>query len=118
MQPVEDTGDGVDGDSDGVVNEMTIGDQTVLVIYLAAQPRPTTRTELASLGLIDQLPAEEIQAISHGEEVFQRVGCAVCHIPETSQSLRSIILSSVSQARIHTIVMKSSQGVRIRYLRG
>jgi hypothetical protein len=38
MQPVELVGDDVDGDFDDVVNEMTIGDQTVLAIYLAAQP--------------------------------------------------------------------------------
>jgi cytochrome c551/c552 len=82
MQPAEDVGDDLDGDFDGVVNEMSIGDQTVLAVYLAAQPRPTTRTELASLGLIDQLPAEEIQAIRRGDEVFQRIGCAVCHTPE------------------------------------
>lgn len=49
MQPVETTGDDVDGDFDGVANEFTIGDQTALAIYLAAQPRSVTRTELASL---------------------------------------------------------------------
>jgi CxxC motif-containing protein (DUF1111 family) len=81
MQPVELVGDDVDGDFDGVVNEMTIGDQTVLAVYLAAQPRPTTQTELASLGLIDQLTSEEIQSIGRGDEAFQSIGCAVCHIP-------------------------------------
>jgi hypothetical protein len=81
MQPVELVGDDVDGDFDGVVNEMTIGDQTALAVYLAAQPRPTTRTELGSLGLIDKLSNEEVQAIQRGDEAFQRIGCAVCHIP-------------------------------------
>jgi hypothetical protein len=56
MQAVELTGDGVDGDGDTVADELTVGDMTVLAIYLAAQPRPTTRTELASLGLIPPLP--------------------------------------------------------------
>ncbi len=32
---------------------MTIGDQTALAIYLAAQPRPTTLLELNSLGLLE-----------------------------------------------------------------
>ena len=40
MQPVELAGDGVDGDFDGVVDEMTVGDMTALAVYLAAQPRP------------------------------------------------------------------------------
>ena len=50
MQPVKLAGDGVDGDGDGVADEMTVGDMTALAIYLAAQPRPTTKMELASLG--------------------------------------------------------------------
>ena len=32
MQAVEIVGDGVDGDADGVVDEMTLGDQTALAI--------------------------------------------------------------------------------------
>lgn len=40
MQPMEIVGDGVDGDFDGIVDELTIGDQTALAVYLAAQPRP------------------------------------------------------------------------------
>ncbi|MCB1033256.1 MAG: hypothetical protein KDD47_05420, partial [Acidobacteria bacterium] len=50
MQAVELVGPGVDGDFDGVTDEMTVGDQTVLAVYLAAQPRPTTLQELTSLG--------------------------------------------------------------------
>ena len=53
MQAVEVVGYDRDGDYDGVVNEMTIGDQTALAIYLAAQPRPTTLLELNSLGLLE-----------------------------------------------------------------
>ena len=40
MQAVEFVGEDIDGDFDGVANEMTIGDQTALAVYLAAQPRP------------------------------------------------------------------------------
>jgi hypothetical protein len=79
MQPVEFTGDGVDGDFDGVRDELTIGDITALTVYLAAQPRPTTSMELASLGLIDPLPAEEAQRITRGSAVFNGVGCDACH---------------------------------------
>jgi len=81
MQPVELTGDGVDGDGDGVVNEMLIGDITGLTIYQAAQPRPVTRTELAELGLIPALSTAERDAINRGRDVFRTVGCAVCHVP-------------------------------------
>ena len=82
MQPVETTGDGVDGDFDGVVDEMTVGDMTALVLYMAAQPRPTTKLELASLGVIEPLAAEEEKAIRAGLESFKKAGCAGCHQPE------------------------------------
>jgi hypothetical protein len=79
MQAVELTGDGVDGDYDGVTDELTVGDLTTLTIYLAAQPRPTTKTELAALGLIPRLAREEAQAIQRGAVAFREVGCANCH---------------------------------------
>ncbi|NNG04104.1 MAG: hypothetical protein HKM95_08380 [Inquilinus sp.] len=83
MQPVEIVGDGVDGDFDGVVGEMTIGDQTALAIYLAAQPRPTTKLELDDLGLLDEpLTDEERGSIILGSQVFVAVGCADCHQSE------------------------------------
>jgi len=81
MQAVELTGYGVDGDFDGVVDEMTIGDQTALVIYLAAQPRPTTKVELASLGLIEPLSDEEQRAIRRGRRLFGEADCSSCHRP-------------------------------------
>jgi mono/diheme cytochrome c family protein len=81
MQSVEITGDGIDGDSDGIVDELTVGDQTALAVYLAAQPRPTTLLELARLGLVPALPREEQSAIGRGGAVFREVGCADCHVP-------------------------------------
>ena len=81
MQAVETTGDNVDGDGDGVANEVTVGDVTALTVYLASQPRPTTRMELASIGLIEPLPAAETTAINRGAKVFSAVGCASCHVP-------------------------------------
>ena len=95
MQPVELTGDGVDGDGDGVVDEMLIGDVTGLTIYQAAQPRPITREELASLGLIPPLSAAERAAIQRGAAVFQNAQCASCHVP--SLTLDSSIFSEPSQ---------------------
>jgi hypothetical protein len=80
VQGVELVGDGVDGDGDGVANELTIGDLTSLAVYLAAQPRPTSRLELASLKLIPPLSAEEKAAITRGNDVFGLVRCNTCHV--------------------------------------
>ncbi len=81
MQPVELVGVGVDGDGDGVTDEFTVGDQTALAVYVAGQPRPTTRIELASLGLIDPLSETEIEAIEEGRRQFDKAGCDSCHKP-------------------------------------
>jgi hypothetical protein len=82
MQSVEIVGDNVDGDFDGVANEMTIGDQTALAIYLAAQPRPTSLVELNSLGILEPpLTTTQKDRISRGKQVFQDIGCATCHMP-------------------------------------
>jgi cytochrome c peroxidase len=80
MQAVELVGEGVDGDGDKVVNEVSVGDITALSVYLASQPRPTTKTELASLGLIDALTSNEVARIRNGATVFSQIGCQTCHI--------------------------------------
>jgi len=83
MQAVELVGFGHDGDGDSVTDEMTIGDQTSLAVYLAAQPRPTSLLELTELGLLDPpLTAAEMEAIHHGQALFERIGCARCHEPQ------------------------------------
>ncbi len=82
MQAVEIVGDDVDGDFDGVKNEFTIGDMTVLAVYMAAQPRPTSLLEVNSLGILDPpLTDAQITEINRGRVVFGEVGCASCHIP-------------------------------------
>lgn len=96
MQAVELVGDGVDGDGDGVMDELTIPDVTAMAAYLAGQPRPVTELELnrlrlllarnhesariAELGL-PQLSRSDIAAITRGEELFEEIGCAECHRP-------------------------------------
>jgi len=95
MQGVELCGDNVDGDGDGVTNELLIGDITALTVYMASQPRPTTRVELASLGLIPALSASETAAIQRGAEVFRNVQCAGCHVP--SLPLENPIFSEPSR---------------------
>jgi cytochrome c peroxidase len=80
MQAVEIVGDGVDGDFDGVANEMTVGDQTALAVYLAAQPRATSKTELDDLGLLEPpLTDDEKTAIASGLTTFVSTGCDSCH---------------------------------------
>ena len=82
VQPIELVGEGIDGDFDGVVDEMTVGDVTAMALYIAAQPRPTTKLELVELGLIDALEPGEAEAIDRGGKAFETVGCASCHMPE------------------------------------
>jgi hypothetical protein len=81
MQAVELVGRGVDGDHDGVVDELSVGDVSALEIYVAGQPRPVTKVELAEHGLIEPLEPEEIEANERGEMVFAKVGCDQCHRP-------------------------------------
>ena len=80
MQAVELVGEGVDGDGDHVVNEVSVGDITALSVYLASQPRPTTKMELAALNLIDPLTANESLRIRNGATVFNKIGCQTCHV--------------------------------------
>ena len=60
-------------DGDGHENEATRGDVTALVIWQAAQPTPVQR--------IPDDP-EIAQAIANGSQHFEKISCAVCHIPE------------------------------------
>jgi hypothetical protein len=87
MQAVEIVGDNVDGDFDGVRNELTIGDMTALAVYMAAQPRPTTLLELNNLNLLSpRLTTTQISQINRGRQVFGEIGCASCHIPQLTIS--------------------------------
>jgi hypothetical protein len=70
----------VDGDGDGVKNEIFVGDMTSMAVYQAAQPRPTTRIELANLKIIPALTAAEKTAIAAGSKRFDEIGCNSCHI--------------------------------------
>ena len=79
MQAIELVGRGVDGDHDGIVDELSIGDVSALEVYVSAQPRPVTNVELAEHGLIDPLTPEELEAIERGEMLFGKVGCDECH---------------------------------------
>ncbi len=96
MQAVEIVGNNVDGDFDGIRNELTIGDLTALTVYMAGQPRPTTLLELNSLGLLSPaLTATQISQINRGRQVFAEVQCTSCHIP--ALTINTPIFSEPSQ---------------------
>ncbi len=99
MTPTELAGPGVDSDGDGVVDEIFVEDVSAMTVYLAAQPRPTTRIELDDLrralirrgraGIqvirdleIPRLSVQQRQQIRRGESKFAEIGCALCHRPE------------------------------------
>ena len=73
MQAVERFGDGEDPDADGVLEEITRGDVTALVMFLATFPPP---------GRVMPVHPEARAAAEHGEDIFGTIGCAMCHIPE------------------------------------
>jgi cytochrome c551/c552 len=85
MQGVELVGHDIDEDNDGKKNELSVGDMTAFTLYMAAQPRPTTKTELDDLGILTgnrHLSTAERQRIKHGEQLFQQIGCTSCHKAE------------------------------------
>jgi hypothetical protein len=96
MQAVEIVGDNVDGDFDGVTNELTIGDMTALAVYMAAQPRPTTLLELNALRLLEPaLTNAQIARINRGRQVFGEIGCTSCHVQQLT--LDTPVFSEPSQ---------------------
>jgi cytochrome c peroxidase len=90
VQGVEMSGENVDGDGDGVVNELVVGDISSLAVYMAAQARPTTKLEVNSLGLLTPaLTNTEITQINRGRTGFGNVGCASCHSPSLTLNGRT-----------------------------
>ncbi len=74
MEPVEVVGEGVDGDGDGVINEVTVGQISALEIFNTSLERPERRGITASA--------------RRGEEVFEAIGCAECHVPRLTTDSR------------------------------
>ena len=72
MQSMERFGRDTDPDGDGVTNELTVGDITAVAMYQAAMAVPGR--------VIPNNPVVET-AIAVGEQTFERIGCAGCHIP-------------------------------------
>ena len=73
---------GPDFDNDGVVRELTIGDQTAVSLWQAqlsvpVQVRPQDRAKRAM--------------VDAGERHFRDIGCAGCHVPEMRLSSRYFV---------------------------
>lgn len=98
MQNVELVGKDIDEDNDGKSNELSVGDMTAFTIYMAAQPRPTTKVELDDLGILtgdQRLKSSEREQIKHGDQLFQQIGCSSCHKPELT--LKNPVFQEPSQ---------------------
>ncbi len=68
MQAVELVGEDVDADGDGVANEITEGELSVLHVHNVTLPQPTQRFKT--------------RATQEGERLFLELGCAGCHVPK------------------------------------
>jgi hypothetical protein len=62
-----------DYDNDGVQRELTIGDQTAISIW---QAQLSTPVQVKPKG------KSKKKVVDDGEELFDDIGCAVCHVPE------------------------------------
>ncbi len=92
MQGVELVGN-EDGDFDGVTGELTVGDVTAVTLYMAALERPTSKLELAELGLVE-LTQDEKYKLLRGEQRLVDAGCTSCHVP--SVDLNNAVFSEPS----------------------
>jgi hypothetical protein len=72
MQAEERFGMGIDVDGDGFTDELTTADITAVTLYQATLPVP---------GKVLSNDPEIREAENRGEDLFQRIGCASCHIP-------------------------------------
>lgn len=73
----------MDGDYDGVIHELSVGDVTALSVYMAGLERPVSTAELAELGLME-LSEQQLSDIAAGERLFNSTGCGSCHTPSMS----------------------------------
>ena len=72
MQASERFRDGIDADGDGISDELTRGDITALVVFMATLPVP---------GRVMPLNQYARTAAQTGESLFQEIGCTTCHKP-------------------------------------
>ena len=74
IQSTERFGLGTDPDGDGFRDEISRAEVTALVIFVATLPAPGR--------MIRNNEGEVRDAVDAGENLFQQIGCASCHIPK------------------------------------
>jgi hypothetical protein len=79
MEPVEDVGLNNDNDADGVVNEITVGELSALDIFVATQETPKNE--------------ESKGEVARGFDIFEAIGCTVCHVPTISTNSKLLTFS-------------------------
>ena len=72
MQASERFRDGIDADGDGMADELTRGDITALVVFMATLPVPGS--------VMSSDPYVRTASIT-GEAIFNEIGCNTCHKP-------------------------------------
>jgi len=72
IQSEERFGSGIDADGDGFANELTRADVTAATVFQATLPVP---------GQVVPNDSEIAAAIRVGQERFNQIGCASCHVP-------------------------------------
>ncbi len=89
IQNYERAGPYSDDDGDGVVNEITPGDVTAIVAFMATLPAP--------------VPAEPqdddlAEVVASGRAKFEEIGCASCHVP--ALPLESLIFTEPNEFNV------------------
>jgi hypothetical protein len=79
MQAVELVGRDVDADGDGVLNEIQVGELSVLHVHNVALPRPRQQART--------------KASRSGRKLFGEMGCGNCHVPELRTDNRFLELA-------------------------
>ncbi len=80
IQAVEAVGQDVDADGDGVLNEITEGELSVLHVHNVTLPPPTERLKT--------------RTAREGQQLFLDLGCGECHVPELRTDSRYLPLAS------------------------
>lgn len=79
MQATDLVGEGVDGDGDGVVDELLTGELSALHIFLSTMERPVR--------------GNVTPEARNGFQTFKSIGCAECHIPKMRTVSSTLIYS-------------------------
>jgi hypothetical protein len=87
IQSTERFGLDVDHDKDGVVNEMTRADVTAVTVWQATLQVP---------GRVIPRQKDVEEAVWNGEQLFEQIGCASCHIPKLPLERRGWIYEEPS----------------------